>query len=299
MNHPPSVHEGRDEEAMKRLIIVLLLVVAVIGGLYWWQKRQGGPSSSTQATQVVPPTPQVAEVTPPPPAVLPPTPEQPAIKYPIEPITEQAKTQPIAPGANLNESVTALAGKDKTMSNLILDGMANRFVVTVDNLARPHAAPRLWPVNPTPERFTADADGTSKIMGPANFARYRPFVSFAQSIDAKKAVEVYAHYYSEFQAAYEEIGYPGQYFNDRFVAVIDSLLATPEVEEPIKVELTEIKGDVNTQRPWVRYQFVDSRLQGLTAGQKMLLRMGPENRKIVKAKLMEIRQEVARGAPGQ
>jgi hypothetical protein len=287
---------------MKRLIIVLLVVVAVIGGLYWWQKKQSAPSSSTQATQVVPPTPQVAEVTPTPPppgAALPPTPEQPAIKYPIEPLTEQAKTSPVAPGANLNESITALTGKDKAMSNLILEGMANRFVVTVDNLARPHAAPRLWPVNPTPERFTVDPDGTSKVIGAANAARYKPFVTFAQSIDPKRAIEVYAHYYSEFQAAYEEIGYPGQYFNDRFVAVIDNLLATPEIEEPIKVELTEIKGDANSQRPWVRYQFVDSRLQGLSAGQKMLLRMGAENRRIVKAKLTEIRQELARGAPGQ
>jgi hypothetical protein len=284
---------------MKRLIIVLLLVAAVVGGLYWWQKRQP-PAPATQATQVVPPTPEVATTTAPPPAALPPTPEQPAIKYPIEPVTEQAKTQPLAPGASLNDSVAALAGsKDKAMSNLILDGMANRFVVTVDNLARPHAAPRLWPVNPTPDRFVVDADGTSKVIGEANAARYRPFVQFAQSVDAKRAVEVYAHFYSEFQSAYEELGYPGQYFNDRFVAVIDNLLATPEVEEPIKVELTEIKGDMNAQRPWVRYQYVDPRLQGLSAGQKMLLRMGKENRKIVQAKLREIRQEVARGAPGQ
>lgn len=284
---------------MKRLIIVLLLVAAVIGGLYWWQKRQA-PTQTTQATQVVPPTPEVADVTAPPPAALPPTPEQPAIKYPIEPVTEQATKGPVAPGANLNESVAALAGsKEKAMSNLILEGMANRFVVTVDNLARPHAAPRLWPVNPTPDRFVVDADGTSKVIGAANAARYTPFVTFAQSIDAKRAVEVYAHYYSEFQSAYEELGYPGQYFNDRFVAVIDNLLATPEVEEPIKVELTEIKGDMNAQRPWVRYQYVDSRLQGLSAGQKMMLRMGPDNRRIVKAKLREIRSEVARGAPGQ
>ena len=285
---------------MKRLITVLLLVVLVIGGLLWWQKRQADSQSATQATQVVPPTPDVAETTPPPAASLNPTPEQPAIKFPIEPVTEQATTPPPAAGSNLSESVTALAGKDKTLSYLHLDGLANRFVVTVDNLARPHAAPRLWPVNPTPDRFVVDADGTSKVIGAANAARYKPFVTFAQSIDAKRAVEVYAHYYPDFQAAYEEIGYPGQYFNDRFVAVIDDLLATPEIEEPIKVEITEIKGnDVNAQRPWLRYQYVDSRLQGLSAGQKMMLRMGPENRRVVRAKLQEIRKEIARGAPGQ
>lgn len=287
---------------MKRLLTILLLVIVVIGGLLWWQKRQNAPTPSTQAPQVVPPTPEVAQTTPPTAASLNPTPEQPAIKFPIEPVKERATTTTptVTAGANLGESVTALAGKEKTLSYLHLDGLANRFVVTVDNLARPHAAPRLWPVNPTPDRFLVDADGTSKVIGAANAARYKPFVTFAQSIDAKRAVEVYAHYYPDFQAAYEEIGYPGQYFNDRFVAVIDDLLATPEVEEPIKVEITEIKGaDVNAQRPWLRYQYVDSRLQGLSAGQKMMLRMGAENRRVVRAKLQEIRQEIARGAPGQ
>ncbi|QEI04625.1 DUF3014 domain-containing protein [Pigmentiphaga aceris] len=286
---------------MKRLLTILLLVLVVIGGLLWWQKRQSAPTAQTQAPQVVPPSSDAAQTPPTPPdaSLAAPLPEQPAIKFPIEPVPEQGGKPPVAAGANLSESVTALAGKDKTLSYLHLDGLANRFVVTVDNLARPHAAPRLWPVNPTPDRFTVDPDGTSTVIGASNAARYKPFVNFAQSVDAKRAVEVYTHFYPDFQAAYEEIGYPGQYFNDRFVAVIDDLLATPEVEEPIKVELTEIKGDVNTQRPWVRYQYVDSRLQALSAGQKMMLRMGSENRKIVKAKLQEIRAEIARGAPAQ
>ena len=53
---------------------------------------------------------------------------------------------------------------------------------------------------------------------------------------------LYVRLYPLFQRAYEELGYPGQYFNDRVVEVIDSLLATPNVTEPIKVKRITVDG---------------------------------------------------------
>jgi hypothetical protein len=40
------------------------------------------------------------------------------------------------------------------------------------------------------------------------------------------------------------------------------------------------------------YQFADPNLEALSAGQKLLLRMGPANAVIVKAKLRELRSAV-------
>ncbi|MEJ2700374.1 MAG: DUF3014 domain-containing protein, partial [Desulfuromonadales bacterium] len=62
---------------------------------------------------------------------------------------------------------------------------------------------------------------------------------------------------------------------------IDHLLAAPEVQGPIRVV-----------RPSVRYKFADPDLEALSAGQKILIRMGPDNAAKVKAKLREIRQEL-------
>jgi len=55
-----------------------------------------------------------------------------------------------------------------------------------------------------------------------------------------------------------------------------------------------VKGPIASARPWTRYEFVDPQLQGLAAGQKMLLRMGADNRKVLQAKLQELRQELLR-----
>jgi hypothetical protein len=97
-------------------------------------------------------------------------------------------------------------------------------------------------------------------------------------MDAQKVVAWYVHYYPLFQEAYRELGYPDGYFNDRLVAVIDHLLATPDLPQP--PALTQAK---------VLYEYADPALESRSAGQKLLLRSGPDNEAAIKAKLREIR----------
>jgi hypothetical protein len=83
------------------------------------------------------------------------------------------------------------------------------------------------------------------------------------------------------------------------VQVIDHLLATPEPEGPIEVIPPQVKGPVPLERPWALHEFADPELQALTAGQKLLLRMGPVNQRRVKGKLEEIRRLVTTPSPGR
>jgi hypothetical protein len=98
----------------------------------------------------------------------------------------------------------------------------------------------------------------------------------------KRVVAVYVRYFPLFQQAYQSLGYPNGYFNDRLVITIDNLLAAPDI-------IT----DIALVRPNVMYQFADPKLEDLSAGQKLLLRMGPANAAIIKAKLRELRGLVA------
>jgi hypothetical protein len=120
-------------------------------------------------------------------------------------------------------------------------------------------------------------------------------VQFVETVDSPRAVALYRRHYALFQQAYGDLGYPRAYFNDRLVEVIDHLLATPEPAGPVKVRLTEVKGPVAPAQPWVRYEFADPGLEALSSGQKMLVRMGPENARRLKAKLAELRRLVASG----
>jgi hypothetical protein len=136
------------------------------------------------------------------------------------------------------------------------------------------------------------ADGT--YLDERNSERYTPFVRFATSIDTAKAAALYARLYPLFQQAYEELGYPGKYFNDRLVAVIDQLLETPELTEPIKLTLTQVQGSVLSSQPWLRYEFDDPALEARPAGQKILMRMGRSNELLLKAKLKEMRERIVK-----
>jgi hypothetical protein len=81
-----------------------------------------------------------------------------------------------------------------------------------------------------------------------------------------------------FQQAYTELGYPDGDFNERLIEVIDSLLAAPEIHEPLRLI-----------KPEAFYLLTNPDLEALPAGQKVLLRMGPDNARRVKVKLQEIR----------
>ena len=104
---------------------------------------------------------------------------------------------------------------------------------------------------------------------------------------------LYARLYPLFQQAYEELGYPKRYFNDRLVAVLDHLLQAPEPQGPLRVKLTPVNTEVTNLRPWVRYEYVDPALESLSSGQKIMVRMGPANELRAKALIRDLRKRVA------
>ena len=130
-----------------------------------------------------------------------------------------------------------------------------------------------------------------------NGLRYTPYVLLIETVDLRQVVAAYTKLYPLFQRAYEELGFPKRYFNDRMVEVLDQLAATPDVNGPIRVRLPTINGPVQPLRPWVLYEFEDPALQSLTAGQRILLRTGPVNQRRLKSKLAELRRLLATGTP--
>lgn len=259
---------------------VVVLVLAGIAGVFWWQQRHVADVALPVATA----PPELATAPPPAPSAAA---SEPGIRHPIA-----APAEP-APAPDLSATLIDLFGRKAVLSTFQLDDFPRRVVATVDNLARPNASSRLWPVNPAGGRMKLEHRPGGDVISADNGERYTPFVLLVESADTARAVAAYRRLYPSFQQAYEELGYPGRYFNDRLVEVIDHLLATPEIEGPLKVHLPEIKGPLQPERPWVLYEFDDPALESLSSGQKMLLRMGPVNERRLKHKLAELRRQIA------
>lgn len=273
-----------EDRKVGRNVFGIVLVLALAGGAWWWWQRTQAPAVEPAEVAMQ----EVAEV------VIPGEPE--AIQHPLEAAPESLAAAPDAPP--VDPDVAAEQGLLEVFGGqlaewLVTEQLARRLVATVDNLPRNTSIEKLRPLRPpdTPfavERETIDATvGEERItLAAASYARYDALVTLLASTDTATAAAVYRRIYPQLQAGYEDLGYPGRYFNDRLVAVIDHLLATPEPSGPLLLE-----------QPKVLYRFADADLEGRSSGQKLLLRMGVAHARAVKQKLGEFRALIATPAP--
>jgi hypothetical protein len=260
------------EAGARRKAAVLIAVVAagaIAFGLWYWYAAQHRPA---------PPPPVVQAAPPPPPST------EPQIAHPMP--AENAPGAAALPALNdsdqlVRDSLAGVIGGGPVERFLAPQNIVRHIVATVDNLPRKKVAVELRPVRATPGQTAIATQGEIVALSDANFARYAPLVKVVQATDVKALALVYRRLYPLFQQAYEDLGYPGKYFNDRLVEVIDHLLQAPEVPAPIPLV-----------QPRVMYEYADPDLEGRSSGQKLLIRMGPANARAVKAKLRAFRAEI-------
>jgi hypothetical protein len=222
-----------------------------------------------------------------------PVPTDPVVAVPIDsPPRPAPRPVPIVPPASqrtvplpaldasdpeVQGGLTEVLGRDSAAKYLSPERIIRNVVVSIDNATREKMALNQRPIKPTGGAFVVQGADETLVIGPANYSRYTPFITVVNQIDAQTIVGLYRGLQPLFQQAYEDLGNPNKIFNSRLLEVIDHLLETPEVNGPIKLV-----------QPSVYYRYADPKLEELSAGQKLLLRMGPENAQIIKAKLREI-----------
>lgn len=248
--------------------LVLIGALAIGTGVYFYYARNAGVPEPPPPVAAVEPAPRPLEA----PRILHPVPEAPAAGAALPPL---ASSDPL-----ITETVTGMFGRESYARFFQPEGLVRRFVATVDNLPRKTAAGRLMPVNPVPGIFVVTGNEKGIELGAENALRYRPYVLAMEAVEAKRLVTTYVRLYPLFQTAYQELGYPQGYFNDRLVQAIDDLLAAPDMAAP------------RLAQPKVLYEFADADLEERSAGQKMMLRMGSGNAARVKDKLRAIRREL-------
>jgi hypothetical protein len=254
--------------------LVAILIFAAAGAGYFFYLRPGQdlalePVASTQSG--------VSEA-----ASLDPVPAPAEVPRPPEPAEPSQPFEPLPPLAESDAVVRAglepLWGKEAVARFLVPDDLVSRFVATIDNLPNPKIALKLRPVPPLGGAVPVRR-GSGMALGEEHFARYAALVSLIDKTSVAQLETLYLRFHPLLQEAYEDLGYPGESFDERLIEVIDHLLETPDIRAPIAVV-----------RPKVYYEFADPALEERSAGQKLLIRMGPRNAGVVKRKLREVRE---------
>lgn len=280
---------------MKYWLTGIALILLAFGGWYWLQKN---PTPSDEI-QVMAPPPPLVQKSEPVKEKVPGTPSEETVAEaviepppapPVEatPLPELSESDPLAV-----QSLAELVGEASVVRYFAGEEVISRLVSTVDALGSRQVPGNIQAVNGPGGEFEVTADQQPDtvilneegdpipqfVVDPVNYRRYTPYVEMFEALEPSQVAGLYRSNYPLFQQAFVQLGYPEGEFDDRLLAMVDELLATPAVKEPVRLI-----------KPEAYYLFADEELEALPAGQKMMIRMGNENSARVKSKLSEIRE---------
>lgn len=220
-----------------------------------------------------------------------PAPER-SVRHPVPPPSARA---PALLPHEVNAAAQGLLGPRAMARHLWIDPLVQRFVNTVDGLGRAQPPSSQWLLQPAPGTLRLAQRHGQTVLASANAQRYQASVAWLSRLNTAQALRLYQRLYPLLQQAYVESGHAGQHFNDRFVEVLDQMLATPTPRGPLRLVPTATPHADG--RP--RYEFADPALAALSTGQKALLRLSPEQARQLKAQMRALRAGLVKLSPAR
>ncbi|MFL0810445.1 MAG: DUF3014 domain-containing protein [Agarilytica sp.] len=112
-----------------------------------------------------------------------------------------------------------------------------------------------------------------------NYARYENYISLLSAINGEAMVSLYRFYLPVFEQAYQELGLGEGSFHQSLLKAIDMLLTSPNGQDAHLLI-----------QPSVFYKFSDGATEKLLPAQKLMIRMGQENRETLSLELKNLKQ---------
>jgi hypothetical protein len=189
--------------------------------------------------------------------------------------------------AVVRELVRQLSSHPRLTAWLATDGLVRNFTVVVANIADgTEVTTLLRPLRPS-GAFGVVERGGSLYIDPRSYERYAGLAEGIGALDPAGTARLYATLKPRIEEAYGELG-ARETFDRTLERALVRLLETPATPGLVPVE---------PGGRGIGYVFVDDRLEGLTPAQRQLLRMGPENVRIIQTKIREV--ALALGIPPQ
>ena len=262
---------GAITAAQAGLIVVLLLVIA--GGVVLltgiWPPQEEPAPTVTAPPPEPPPAPVVTEIEEPAPEAPPPPPE------PVEEPLPRLEESDDAVRDAVGDIPLGTAGQQYLIPGNIIERSASLIYL----MAQGDVPYKLLPVSRPKAAFPISDDGTQVVTDPAGFERYDALTEWLQSLDLDSLLSSLEWFIPLFREAWSYYGEDPAAFDMAVVMTLDLVIATPEID------LSEARL-IRKEAVWI---FEDPAIEGLAPIQKQVLRMGPANAEVVKAKAAEAR----------
>jgi len=258
--------------------VLLILAVVVVGYLLW--------NAMGETPVEVEPEPLVVEEVVVAEPVLPPAediPEPVAVVTETEAVAPEEPPPPLPPLEESDELVRdqlSAAGVGPMLSpQEEQEDLVQRSAALVDGFSRGVVLRKLLPVDPPKAAFSALEEDGKMYMNPAGYRRYDSYSEAIDSLDTSALVSSFDTLRPLYEEAYGQLGLDPNDFDNAVIRMLDRVLATPEIDEPIALT-----------RESVMYKYADPQLEQLTPMQKQLMRMGPDNIRRIKEKAKALRE---------
>ena len=254
--------------------MVLLLVIA--GGVVlltgiWPPKGEPTPTATAPPPEP-PPSPIMTAIEEPAPEPSEPPPPPPE---PVEDPLPRLEESDDAVRDAVGDIPLGTAGQQYLIPGNIIERSASLIYL----MAQGDVPYKLLPVSRPKAAFPIRDDGTQVVTDPAGFERYDALTQWLQSLDLESLLSSLEWFIPLFREAWSYYGEDPAAFDFAVVMTLDLVIATPEID------LSEARL-IRKEAVWI---FEDPAIEGLAPIQKQVLRMGPENAKILKAKAAEAR----------
>ncbi len=288
MRADPEEYVRLDTRRDRVPVVELLLAVALIAGLliFWFWTQQQKPAAT--AIEVPP----VTVVAPQP--VLPGSPATPDIPQRAEPVTvvapgatagvadaEPARTTPLTPqeGDELLRQQLVAAGAKTILLNMLSDQQPLEVsAALIDGLSHGVILRKFLPARPFSEAFSIVTEDDGIYMSTTSYLRYDGFTDAVAKLDVGVLVNTFHMLRPVYEQVYGYLGLNPDDFDNAIIRILDLVLATPEIGEPIALKPKA-----------VMYVYATPALESLPDVQKQLLRMGPDNIRRIKQQAQTLR----------
>jgi len=292
MRADPDEYAGHVTRRSRFPMVELLLALVLAAGLaaFWFWSQGERPAPPVIAVPAIPAT------APAPAPELPATPDIPPRPDPVvaavtgsaaAPAGEAVATAPPAPAPPLTpEQADALlrqqlsaAGARPVLKKLLSDHQPLEVsAALIDGLGRGVILRKFLPAPSHSEKFGVVTRDDGFYMDPNGFMRYDVYADAIAALDVDVMVTAFHLLRPAYEQAYGYLGLDPGDFDNAVIRILDLVLATPEIGEPIAL----------TPKAVV-YLYADPGLESLPGVQKQLLRMGPDNIRRIKQQAQALR----------
>ena len=253
----------KDDQTKWIVLIVLFVMSAVVVGYIVFQRQRA-------KTPLAADTPVAAPAAAPAPAKPASGPLVQAENIPLPPLAET--------DALVRQLLVKLSSHPKVLAWLATTGLIENFTVATLNISDGKSPALMHWRNLTPDgRFSVIKTTGGAMLDAKSYRRYDAYAAAINALDAPGTARLYLTLKPRIMEAYRNLGFPEGDFDPVLERAMHELITTPAI--PNEIPLRE---------KVLTYQFVDPNVESLSGAQKQLLRMGPENMRIVQNKLKDI-----------